>query len=1078
MKSSFIKLTVLCCALVCGITVNAFAVGCFVLKDLSGGEYHTLAVDDSNSLWACGDNSLLQLGLGNNVYSTNVLQQVFGENGQGYLEDIVDFDAGWVHSLAADADGTIWAWGTDDYGQLGNGDGTGDNSAYPAKVLGVGGTGYLTNIVALSAGRSGTHSLAVDADGYVYAWGNNISGQCGNGTAGNSIDTPIEVLDDDPGTTGVYLGDIAAIIAVDAGVAHSMALDEDGYVWQWGDSISPYLPEKVSGENGVGDLENIIAIASCYVSLALDSSGYVWLWDNGYPEKVPGGGMQTQYLENITAIGAGSNYGMALDANGRVWVFDSSSPSPAIAPDGQMQTDSGYLENIAVIDAGFTHKLTIDHDGNGWAWGGNSSGDLGTGSVNSELEPAAMIAPVIDALIGVVKEDDVTGQDCVTVNDTLIYTITIDPNGYDHQWVTVTDYLPQGITYDYLDMQTLTIDPNYSMTDHTYTWCFGPLLATDSPVVLTLEVTVNTSAEPGGELVNEVIVRSDITCAVATKTTPVCCWGGDVIYVDQSRPDGGNGVSWQTAYRNLQSALSRAANGCGSEIWVANAMYSPGADTGDSFEIPDGVAVYGGFAGYETSRQQRNWKQHETILSGYISESVRNNVVVAIGDGCILDGFTVEEGGYTCGIDASGGTSTIANSIIKNNNTEEGIYCSNGNLTVSWCEIMDNGKQGIYHWGSGYSLVVDNCKIHDNQRDGILTEFSNSTILNSLIYQNGSGSSYYGVNLSSPPTGTLLRNNTIVHNANEGIRRYSGSVPIIKNCILYYNNVDEDQLSGITCEQITYCCISDCNEVNDYHNVKADPDFAYAGSEPNTPIPAGNYHLTYNSPCVNAGDGDSYPDEMDMDGEDRVYDVRVEIGADEVTCMDIVNENDWNADGLINLYEFSVFSRAWLAHDPNDPVWLADPNLADPNLAVNWNPVCNLDDSVGDSQYVIDLSDFIVFCQNWGWKACWYEDEYLAMYAMSSGGENLSMAASMLEFSSMESAIPMEMAVEETPVIEEKSIEEQILDLEDTIDFLEQIWLDEPDLQQEISSEDWQEFMDSVYQNLLDLQAENNDEQY
>ena len=62
-------------------------------------------------------------------------------------------------------------------------------------------------------------------------------------------------------------------------------------------------------------------------------------------------------------------------------------------------------------------------------------------------------------------------------------------------------------------------------------------------------------------------------------------------------------------------------------------------------------------------------------------------------------------------------------------------------------------------------------------------------------------------------------------------------------------------------------------------------------------------------------------------------------------------------------------------------------------------------------------------------------------------------------------------AVAETPVIQEKSVQEQMFDLASAIVFLEQIWLEEPDLQQEIDAEAWQEFMDSVYQNLLDLQT-------
>jgi len=80
-------------------------------------------------------------------------------------------------------------------------------------------------------------------------------------------------------------------------------------------------------------------------------------------------------------------------------------------------------------------------------------------------------------------------------------------------------------------------------------------------------------------------------------------------------------MSWRFAYRDLQDALARARNGCGSQIWVAKGTYYTHTDTDPmywdvSFELVDGVALYGGFAGNETSRNQRNWRTNETILNG------------------------------------------------------------------------------------------------------------------------------------------------------------------------------------------------------------------------------------------------------------------------------------------------------------------------------------------------------------------------------------------------------------------------------------------------------------------------------
>ncbi len=111
--------------------------------------------------------------------------------------------AGAYHSLALTADGHVYAWGYNNYGQLGNGSTA--NATTPVEVEGPGGTGTLSNIVAISAG--GYHSLALTADGHVYAWGYNGYGQLGNGSTTNAT-TPVEV--EGPGGTGT-LSNIVAI---------------------------------------------------------------------------------------------------------------------------------------------------------------------------------------------------------------------------------------------------------------------------------------------------------------------------------------------------------------------------------------------------------------------------------------------------------------------------------------------------------------------------------------------------------------------------------------------------------------------------------------------------------------------------------------------------------------------------------------------------------------------------------------------------------------------------------------------------------------------------------------------------
>jgi len=683
----------------------------------------------------------------------------------------------------------------------------------------------------------------------------------------------------------------------------------------------------------------------------------------------------------------------------------------------------------------------------------------------------------------VTKTDDITGCfDSTDPDATITYTITYgndDPNGTasTETDLVLTDYMPQGI--DPFTVQ-VTGNGSYDLFTNTVTWPIGTLNDGDSG-----QKTVSfrmAEVQTGGMIVNKVVLANDVNSVRYTLYTPVCDMpAGAVVYVDKIAPGLQNGTSWYNAFHDLQDGLDKAAtvsNPGEVEVWIADGTYKPGTEDSDSFIVPDGVKIYGGFGGHgvgETSKDQRNWNQYKTILSGRIlsfpngtgGEIVyRNNTVVVMGNNSVLDGVTIEEGKYY-GIYGSGDSFSLSNCLIHKNN-QTGIYGENGNLTIQWSEIYESGWQGLLHRGSGYLLAVTNCKIHDNQRDGIYTDQSISTVLNSLIYKNGSGTDYYGINLVNPPSNTIIRNNTIFQNVNEGIRRSGGSVPSVKNCIIYYNNDEGVQIAGLNPNQVTWCCLPDCNDINNQHNINDLPGFVYA--DPNGRPVEGNFHLVWNSPCVDAGDSDSYTNESDLDGDSRVYGDKVEIGADEVTCTDTSNPNDWNYDGMINMAEFAVFSRAWLSQaGGNDP---------------NWNPACNLDNT-GASANVIDLADLILFCedapQNWLWVACWRTD-LLELQQQQSGQMMMSVpplpAVRMIEpseseISMMETVvIPTEtLMVEDVLAVEEMSIQEQILDLQICIEFLEKLWTEEPDIQQEINSEDWKEFMDAVYQSLSELET-------
>jgi hypothetical protein len=171
---------------------------------------HSLVLNNG-SVWAWGTNQNGQLGDGGTTDSSTPLA-VSG------LHNIIAIASGGAHSLAVTADGKVWSWGANDSGQLGTG--TNADSALPMEIPG------LSGISAVAAGEN--HSLALSSDGKVWAWGGNSSGQLGDGTTVNR-NTPVQVesLDD--------------IVAIAAGKVHSMALARDGTVWSWGGNYNGQL---------------------------------------------------------------------------------------------------------------------------------------------------------------------------------------------------------------------------------------------------------------------------------------------------------------------------------------------------------------------------------------------------------------------------------------------------------------------------------------------------------------------------------------------------------------------------------------------------------------------------------------------------------------------------------------------------------------------------------------------------------------------------------------------------------------------------------------------------------------------
>lgn len=275
----------------------------------------------------------------------------------------------------------IFAWGNNQYGELGDGT-TADRHA-PVQVSAV------TNATAIAGGNH--HSLALKADGTVLAWGWNGNGQLGDDTT-TDRQTPVQV-------SGL------AATAVAGGGAYSMALAADGTVWTWGANGNGQLGDGTTTDRlapvQVSGLTGITAIAGgAEHALALKSDGTVWGWglngngqlgdDTTTNRETP---VQVSGLTDVTAIAAGESHSLALTANGTVWAWGDNG-------NGQLGDDTlaerptpvqvSELSGITAIAAGSLHSLALTANGAVWAWGHNGTGQLGDGTTDNRSTPVSV----------------------------------------------------------------------------------------------------------------------------------------------------------------------------------------------------------------------------------------------------------------------------------------------------------------------------------------------------------------------------------------------------------------------------------------------------------------------------------------------------------------------------------------------------------------------------------------------------------------------------------------------------------------------------------------------------------------
>ncbi len=337
------------------------------------GSQHRAVIMADKSLWLWGRNYEGQLGDGTTICRYRPVK---------ILDDILTLSLGSFHSAAIKTDGSLWIWGENGTGRLG--DGADVQRLTPVKIM--------DNVISVSL--ASYCSAAIKTDGSLWTWGWNLDGELGDGTNINRY-IPVKIMEN--------------VSKIRMTNYRSAAIKTDGSLWTWGYNKSGELGDgtTIQRNTPVKVMDDVIDISlGSNHSAAIKNDGSLWTWGNNGDGQLGDGTNINRYIpvkimENVSKIRMTNYRSAAIKTDGSLWTWGYNKSGEL--GDGttiQRNTPVKVMDDVIDISLGSNHSAAIKTDGSLWSWGWNLNGELGNGTTTQSLIPMKVLDNVVSVSLG------------------------------------------------------------------------------------------------------------------------------------------------------------------------------------------------------------------------------------------------------------------------------------------------------------------------------------------------------------------------------------------------------------------------------------------------------------------------------------------------------------------------------------------------------------------------------------------------------------------------------------------------------------------------------------------------------